>query len=121
MISRQEKAELLMILLSQEPIPEAVVDPTRVRVEVVTVAKRAAQAEFRFRLDTVWYLEHCSAVFDRAALRVWLQSPWRWVAEGEVVLSVDPRSAGDRIGISLPDVEAWTLSPKDLAALRVRV
>lgn len=98
-------------------------DPTRVRVEVVTVSKKAAQAEFRVRLETVevWYWERLVAVFDREKLRTWLASPWRWVAEGEVVLSVDPRSAGDRIAISLPDVAAWTLSPKELATLRVRV
>lgn len=110
------------ILPTEVPAPQ-VVDPTRVRVEVITVSNRAAEAEFRVRLDTVevWYGEHCSAVFDRDRLRAWLQSPWRWVAEGEVVLSVDPRSAGDRIAITLMDVAAWTLSPKELAALRVRV
>ena len=110
------------ILPTEAPVPE-VPDPTRVRVEVVTVSNRSAQAEFRSRLETVevWYREQLVAVFDRERLRAWLQSPWRWVAEGEVVLSVDPRSAGDRIAISLRDVEAWTLSPKELAALRMRV
>lgn len=110
------------ILPTEAPVPE-VTDPTRVRVEVVTVSKRAKEAEFRIRMDTVevWYGDHCSAVFDRERLRIWLMSPRRWVAEGEVVLSVDPRSAGHRIAISLLDVEAWTLSPKELAALRVRV
>lgn len=110
-------------ILPADAPPAEIVDPTRVRVEVLTVSKRAAQAEFRVRLDTaeVWYREHLVAVFDREKLRAWLQSPWRWVAEGEVVLSVDPRSAGDRIAIGLQDVAAWTLSPKELAALRVRV
>ena len=101
----------------------AVPDPTRVRVEVVTTSNRAASAEFRFRLDTVevWFAERLHAVFDRERLRSWLAHPAGWIAEGEVTLSVDPRSRGERIAIDLPDVLTWTLSPKELAALRLRV
>lgn len=98
-------------------------DPTRVTVEVVTTSSRALSVEFRVRMDTVevWSWEHCGAIFDRERLRMWLAAPFRWVAEGEVVLNVDPRSNGDRIALNLPDVAAWTLSPKEFATLRERV
>ena len=111
-------------------LEDEAIDRTRALVGVVTASKCLASVEFRIRLDTVevWYREHCCAVFEREKLRLWLASPWRWLSEDEVVFSVDPRSQGDRIAISLVDgdgwamnVEAWTLSVKDFRTLRERV
>jgi hypothetical protein len=98
-------------------------DPSRVSVDVVTTAQRAAVVEFRVRLETVevWSWHRLSAIFDRERLRAWLAAPSRWLAEGEVVLSVDPRSGGERISLDLPEVLTWTLGVEDLAELKARV
>lgn len=100
-----------------------VLDPTRVRIEVMTTSNRAVEVEFRVRMDTVeaWFWEHLVAVFDRERLREWLADPSGWLAEGDAVLSVDPRSNGARVAVSLTDVLAWTLSPKEQADLTARV
>lgn len=94
-----------------------------VRIEVVTTGGRAAGVQFRIdpAVVTVWSREQCCAIFGRERLRCWLAHPRRWIAEGQVVLNVDPRSDGERIAISLPDVIAWTLSPKETAALTTAV
>lgn len=100
-----------------------VVDLTRVRVKVVTTSNKAVFIEFRVRLDTVeaWVWDRLAAVFDRERLRSWLAVPSGWLAEGEVVLSVDPRFEGDQIAIALTDVLTWTLSAEELRELRERV
>jgi hypothetical protein len=107
-----------------DPKSEAgAVDPSRVQIEAMTTSNRAVEVEFRVRMDTVetWFWEHLVAVFDRERLRAWLAEPSGWIAEGDAVLSVDPRSHGTRVAISLSDVLAWTLSPKEQADLTERV
>jgi hypothetical protein len=102
---------------------DADVGSPRVWVEVVTTTTRSVAIEFRIQSGTieVWYRNQCSAIFDRARMRAWLAHPVRWLAEGEVVFSVDPRSDGERIAVNLPDVLAWTLSPKEQLRLTERV
>jgi hypothetical protein len=99
---------------------ETAVDPTRIRVEVVTASNRAAGVEFRVRPEMVeaWFEQRLRAVFDRERLRAWLKAPSGRLIADDVVFSVDPRSRGDRIAIGLTEVLAWTLSPKELRQLR---
>jgi hypothetical protein len=98
-------------------------DPSRVRVVVRTRSNQVVAVEFRLRLDSVetWYRDRLAGIFDRDMLREWLAAPKRPLADGEVVFSVDPRSAGERIAIALPDVPAWTLTLKDQMLLQGRV
>jgi hypothetical protein len=75
--------------------------------------------EFRWGVRTieVWYRQQRSAIFERKRMRAWLAHPARWLTEGEVTFSVDPRSDGERIAVTLPDVLTWTLSPKEQVQL----
>jgi len=111
---------------ADDPVPEpqsVAGDLTRVQVQVVTTSRRTAVVELRVRLDTVeaWFEECLRGVFDRVRLRAWLAAPSGWLGAGDVVFSVDPRSRGERIAISLSEVLAWTLSPEELRGLRERV
>jgi hypothetical protein len=107
----------------QEGEPEIEVDSTRVMIEVVTTADRAAVVELRITADTVeaWHLARLISVMERKRLQRWLSRPSGWFAEGAVVFSVDPRPSGDRVAIELPDVLRWTLSPAEQMALIERV
>jgi hypothetical protein len=102
------------------------------RVEVQTTSGRAAVVDFRVRLDTVdvWSgNHHCAGVFVRETLQRWLADPVGRLVADEVELSLD--RAVDRDGrvaltlvdaaTNLPDVMAWTLSPRELLDLRKRV
>ena len=66
----------------------------------------------------VWCRDHCCGAFDREEMRSWLADPGRPLSTGEVTLSLDPRSGGERIAISLDDVMAWTISTTELATVR---
>jgi hypothetical protein len=96
------------------------VDVTGVRVEVITTSGCAQAVELRIQPDLieVWCRDHCCGAFDRQKMRSWLADPGRPLTTGEVTLSQDPRSGGERIAISLDDVMAWTISPADLATVR---
>lgn len=101
-----------------------VFDPTRVRVEIVTMSGPAAVVVFRFRMDLVevWRDGHCCGVFDRERLRAWLAEPIHPLVRDEVTLTLD-RAVDNRgrVAITLPDVRAWTLSPVELMNLQERV
>jgi hypothetical protein len=95
----------------------------RFQVEVVTTSGRAAGVEFWRRLEVVeiWHHRRKVGVLDRERLSGWLAEP-----ESDVPLEVNMVAltfdrAVDRRGrvaITLPDVEAWTLSPAALAGLQ---
>jgi hypothetical protein len=96
----------------------------RVRVEVVTTSGRGAALEFRVRSDTVelWHREHLAAVFDRDVLGAWLREPGNPMVVDEATLTVDRQVDCDgRVAVSLPEVNAWVLSPAEEDALCRRV
>jgi hypothetical protein len=85
---------------------------------------RGAALEFRIRVDTVelWHHEHLAAGFDRDDLADWLREPGAPLVVDEATLAVDWKV--DRLGrvaVTLPDVDAWTLSPTELDTLYRRV
>jgi hypothetical protein len=92
-------------------------------VEVLTRSGRAEAVALLLRPSTVdiWFRGHCCGVFSRVEMRSWLAGAGRRLAAGEVTLSLDPRSDGERVVISLDDVIAWTISPAELAIVRERV
>jgi hypothetical protein len=92
--------------------------------EVVTASGRAALVEFRIRADTVelWHREHLAAVFDRDILSAWLREPSEDLIVDEARLNVDWLiDVTGRVALTLPDVNAWALSPADIDALYRRV
>ena len=93
----------------------------RFALEVVTLTGRAAAVELRLYPDLVeiWHHELPAAVFDRAVLRHWLAEPGPDLVTDRVTLSLDRLvDVRGRVAISLPDVQAWTLSPTELQTLR---
>jgi hypothetical protein len=96
----------------------------RVMVEVVTTSGRGAAVEFRIRADTVelWHHEHLAAVLDRDVLSAWLREPTDDLDVDEARLSIDwLLDVHGRIALTLPDVNAWALSPTELDTLYRRV
>ena len=106
-----------------ESLPEVTHDPTSIVVEVVTTTGRTGSVVLRLGSDTVevWFRERCCGVFDRQEMRSWLSGGRRLLSADEVTLSLDPRSGGERVAISLEDVIAWTISPIELTTVRERV
>ena len=96
------------------------VDVAGIRVEVITTSGNMQEVELRIQLGyiEVWCRDHCCGAFDREEMRSWLADPGRPLSTGEVTLSLDPRSGGERIAISLDDVMAWTISTTELATVR---
>jgi hypothetical protein len=93
--------------------------------EVQTTSGRATSVNVVPREDTVeiWHHNERVGVFDRAALRSWFsdRKP-RWICDGAVIFSIDRMVDMDgRIAISLPDVQAWALSPAAMEEIRHRV
>ena len=90
-------------------------------LEVVTRSGRAAAVEFRLRPGTVEIWHHRARVgaLDRDVLRTWLGDPVTPFTDADVTFSLD-RKAGrpGRVAITLPDVLAWTLSPREQHTLR---
>ena len=95
----------------------------QISVDVLTRSGRAEAVTLLLRASTVniWFRGHCCGVFCRVELRTWLAGGGGRLAAGEVTLSLDPRSDGERVVISLDDVIAWTISPAGLATVRERV
>jgi len=93
-------------------------DGFRFFVEVVTTAGPAAQLEIRVKDQTVelWRGATCSAVFDRGHLRTWmdaLNDTTPPPACGDVHFHLDRQVDQDgRVAITMPDVNAWTFSPR---------
>jgi hypothetical protein len=95
-----------------------------VTVEVLTLTGRAAAVELQIRPEQVEIRHHLRpvAVFERATLRDWLAAPERPLAAGEAIFTLDRMIDVDgRVAISLPDVQVWPLSPRDLETLRRRI
>jgi hypothetical protein len=105
---------------AERPCLDEAADVTGIRVEVITTSGCAQAVELRIQLDLieVWCRDHCCGAFDRQEMRSWLAAPGRPLTTGEVTLSLDPRSGGERVAISLDDVMAWTISPTELATVR---
>ena len=98
-------------------------DAPRIFVEVLTSSGRPDSVTLRLGPDTVevWFQARCCGVFNRVAVRSWLAGDRQRLSAGEVVFTLDPRSDGERVVISLEDVIAWTISPNELAAIREQV
>ena len=95
-----------------------------VLVEAVTSSGRSVGVEIRVRVDTVeiWHHEHLAAVFDRDVLSDWLREPHGDLVTDEAEFSVDWLiDVRGRVALTLPDVNAWVLSPAELDALYRRV
>jgi hypothetical protein len=93
----------------------------RFAVEVVTNSGKAAAVEFWRRLDVVeiWHHRRKIGVLDRARLSAWLAEPESPLELNMVALTLDRTvDRRGRVAITLPDVEAWTLSPASLAGLQ---
>jgi len=109
-------------VLSPQWPPRAAVEGAWVEFEVVTASGPAAAIRFRIRSDyvEVWSEQRCCGVYDRNMLRTWLIRRPSWpLVIGEVTFSVDRYVDCDgRVAISLPGVQAWTLSPDVDAKLR---
>ena len=109
--------------LPRSGTPEGV-DPSRLWLEVVTSAGKAAAVEFRLRMEVVevWCVNRCRGVLDRARLAAWLAEPGSELAVDDVALTstVDLEQRLS-ISITLPDVQRWTLSPVEFVNLRERV
>lgn len=99
----------------------------RVFVEVVTMAGPAAQLEIRVKDQTVelWRGATCHAVFDRGCLRAWMDALNDTApppACGDVYFHLDRTVDQDgRVAITMPDVNAWTFSPRTHNDLRTRL
>jgi hypothetical protein len=109
--------------LPEQESPE-VLDPSRLWVEIVTTSGRAAAVEFKFRMETVevWCANHSRGILDRAELRWWLADPVSELVVDEVTFTpIRRRDHFDAIAITLPEVQAWALSPVELVNLRERV
>jgi hypothetical protein len=93
----------------------------RLRVGVVTMSGRPAEVEFRVHSGAVevWHWNQRCAVFDRWKLGRWLAGPGTPLVCDRAALSVDRMvDRNGRIALSLPDVMAWTLAPKQLTDLK---
>ena len=99
----------------------------RVFVELVTTAGPAAQLEIRVKDQTVelWRGTTCTAVFDREHLREWMDAMNETApppACGDVYFHLDRRvDQNGRVAITMPDVNAWTFSPRAYNDLRTRL
>jgi hypothetical protein len=98
-------------------------EATGIVVEVVTRSGYAEPVSLRLQPDTVevWFRGSCCGVFDRAEMRSWLAGGRSRLSAEQVTWSLDPRSDGERVAISLDDVIAWTISPAELVLVRARV
>jgi hypothetical protein len=109
--------------LPGQELPE-VLDPSRLWLEVVTISGRAAAVEFKLRMETVevWCANHCLAILDRAELRRWLTDPVSELVVDELTFTpMRGLEHHDAIAITLPEVQAWPLSPVELVNLRKRL
>jgi hypothetical protein len=96
----------------------------RVGVEVVTTSGRIREVEFRVLAHAVevWHDQRCDAVLEREALRAWLAEPLASLTVEQLTLTLDLMvDVRGRVALTLPDVNAWTLAPVELAALIERV
>ena len=103
---------------------EAAPVEARVRFEVVTTSGSAAAVECRIRADTVeiWHHRVRSGVFDRPTLTDWLTEPSGPLTAGELIFSLDTLvDVHGRVGLTLPDVTPWALSPAALAELQAKL
>ena len=97
---------------------------TRLFVDVLTTDGANVRAEFRIKLDTVelWHHQELVAAFDRQVMRDWLHKPNGHLVADQAQLTVDWQvDTSGRIALTLPDVDAWTLSPTERDALYRRV
>ena len=93
----------------------------RFLVEVVTTSGSTAGVEFwrRFEVVEIWHHRRKVGMLDRESLSMWLADPAGPLAVNMVALTFDRKvDRHGRVAITLPDVEAWTLSPAALAGLR---
>lgn len=96
----------------------------RFLVEVVTTDGRAAGIEFWRRLEVVeiWHHRRKVGILDRDSFSAWLAQPGAPLEVNMVALTFDRTvDRQGRVAITLPDVDAWTLSPTALAGLRALV
>ena len=93
----------------------------RFLVEVVTTSGRAAGIEFwrRSEIVEIWHHRRKIGTLDREILSGWLAEPKGSLEVNLVALTFDRTvDRHGRVAITLPDVDAWTLSPTTLAGLR---
>lgn len=100
-------------------------DQAWVEVEAIQASGSAMMIRFHMRSDLVevWANDRNLAVFDREALRAWLneQAP-EVLTVDDVTMSVDRSVDRDgRVAVTVSDVDRWTLSPSDQARLLDRV
>ena len=106
-----------------EPQVLAAVGP--VWVEVQTISGRAAAVELRVMRDflEVWHHNQLAGSIDREVLAGWMADPSvPELSNGEVTLGIDRLVDVDgRLSITLPDVDAWALSPTEQQSLERRL
>lgn len=107
----------------------AIAPGDRLTLEVITGTGRAAAVDLLVRSESVevWHHHRVAAEFDRDDLRRWLAHPDLPLTRAGVAFGVDRtvdvngRTAitdlHGRVAVSLPDVEAWPLTPGELDKL----